>query len=376
MNSKNSLLIVLFLICCVACRQEGGPTASGLRVADFETETGGMLTTLYTLKNNKGMEVCVTNYGARVVSVMVPDRNGKMEDVVNGFSSIKEYMEVKQNFGATIGRYIGRILNSTFTLDSITYHLTPNTGVHSAHGGDPGFAAKIWQGEQLDESAVRLSYLSVDGENGFPGNLDVRVIYRLTEKNELDITYEAQTDKPTVINLSHHSFFNISGDLGSTVENEVLYVNADYYTPYDSTKCVTGEFAPVQGTPFDFTLPQYIGNRIDEDILQLKVTGGYDHCWVLNTGGNIEDLAASVYDEASGRLMEVYTTEPGIHIYTSNGLKGAIVGKQGVAYPRRNSVCLETMHFQDSPNKSHFPSTVLRPDEKYHSRTIYRFAVK
>lgn len=376
MKRKSSLLIVLFLICCMACRQEGSPTMSGLKVIDFETETDGMLTTLYTLKNNRGMEVCVTNYGARVVSVMVSDRNGKMDDVVNGFATIKEYMEVKQNFGATIGRYIGRILNATFTLDSVAYHLTPNTGVHAAHGGDPGFAAKIWQGEQLDESAVRLSYLSVDGENGFPGNLYVHVTYRLTEKNELDITYEAQTDKPTVVNLSHHSFFNISGDLGATIEDEVLYVNADYYTPYDSTKCVTGALDAVQGTPFDFTIPQRIGNRIDEDVLQLNVTGGYDHCWVLNTGGNIEELAASVYDEASGRVLEVYTTEPGLHIYTANGLKGAIVGKQGIAYPKRNSVCLETMHFQDSPNKPDFPSTVLRPDEKYHSRTIYRFGVR
>lgn len=374
MSMKNGLLAVLLFVCATACKQGNEVTLSGLKVADFQTETEGKLTNLYVLKNKNGMEVCVTNYGARVVSIMVPNRDGKMEDVVNGFSTIKEYMDYPQNFGAIIGRYIGRILNATFTLDSIAYHLKPNTGPHSAHGGTPGFASKIWEAEQLESSAVKLSYLSVDGENGFPGNLDVHLICRLTNNNELDITYEARTDKPTVVNLSHHSFFNISGDLNSTVENEALYVNADYYTPYDSTKCVTGEFAPVLGTPFDFMVPRRIGNRIDEDDPQLNITrGGYDHCWVLKTGGDITKLAASVYDEESGRTLEVYTTEPGLHVYTAGGLKGALVGKQGVAYPRRNSVCLETMHFQDSPNKPQFPSTVLRPGEKYHSRSIYKF---
>lgn len=377
MNVWKGLLAVILLMLVVACKQKEEATLSGLKVVDFQTEADGKLTNLYVLRNKNGMEVCVTNYGARVVSVMAPDRKGKMEDVVNGFSTIKEYMEQSQNFGATIGRYIGRILNAAFTLDSITYHLTPNTGPHSAHGGTPGFASKVWQAEQLDVSAVKLSYLSVDGENGFPGNLDVAVVYRLTKDNELDITYEAHTDKPTVVNLSHHSFFNISGDLTSTIENGMLYVNADYYTPYDSTKCVTGELAGVSGTPFDFTTPRCIGERIDEDCEQLNVTrGGYDHCWVLNTKGDVSKLAASVYDEESGRLLEVYTNEPGLHIYTANGLKGALVGKQGIAYPRRNSICLETMHFQDSPNKPQFPSTVLRPGEKYHSRCIYKFSYK
>jgi len=361
----------------VACKQEGEITLSGLKVTDFQTEVDGKQTNLYVLKNKNGMEVCVTNYGARVVSIMVPDRDGKMEDVVNGFSTIKEYMDRPQNFGATIGRYIGRILNATFTLDSVTYHLSPNTGPHSAHGGNPGFAAKIWQAEQLDPSAVKLSYLSVDGENGFPGNLDVYMVYRLTDDNELDITYEAKTDKPTVVNLSHHSFFNISGDLRSTIEDEILYVNADYFTPYDSTKCVTGEFAAVEGTPFDFNIPRHIGDGMDEDHPQLEISrGGYDHCWVLNTGGDVTKPAASVYDEKSGRILEVYTSEPGLHIYAAGGLKGVMVGKQGIAYPKYNSVCLETMHFQDSPNKPHFPTTVLRPGEKYNSRCIYKFDVR
>ena len=376
MAHRNALLVALLLILSIGCKQEEKVTLSGLKVADFQTEVDGMLTNLYVLKNKHGMEVCVTNYGARVVSIMAPDRNGKMEDVVNGFSSIQEYMDIRQNFGATIGRYIGRIIDAKFTLDSVTYELTPNTGPHSAHGGHPGFASKIWQAEQLDASAVKLSYLSVDGENGFPGNLDVHLVYRLTDNNELDITYHAETDKPTVVNLSHHSFFNISGDLNTTVEDQVLYVDADYYTPYDSLKRITGEYDPVAGTPFDFNTAQRIGDRIDEDIMQLKVTGGYDHCWVLKADGDVHKLAASVYDEKSGRTLEVYTNEPGLQIYTSNGLKGAMVGKQGIAYPKRNSVCLETMHYQDSPNKPQFPSTVLRPGEKYYSRCIYKFGVR
>ncbi|NDV82890.1 aldose epimerase family protein [Bacteroides sp. 51] len=377
MNVRNGLLMVLLLSAGLLGCDDSSLTLSGLKVADFQTERDGKLTNLYVLKNKNGMEVCVTNYGARVVSIMAPDRNGKSEDVVNGFPTIKEYMDQSQNFGSTVGRYIGRILNATFTLDSITYHLTPNTGQHSAHGGNPGFAAKIWDAEQLDPSAIKLSYLSIDGENGFPGNLDVSVVYRLTDDNELDITYEAKTDKPTVVNLSHHSFFNISGDLAGTIEDEILYVNADYFTPYDSTKCVTGEFAAVEGTPFDFTVPERMGSRMDEDDPQLNLArGGYDHCFVLNTKGDVTKLAASVYDEKSGRILEVYTNEPGLQVYTAEGLRGKLVGKKGIAYPKRNSICLETMHFQDSPNKPQFPSTVLRPGEKYYSRCVYRFGVK
>lgn len=377
MYVKMGLAVFFCLLFGTGCKQEIKITQSGLKVIDFQGEFDGKQTNLFILKNKHGMEVCVTNYGARVVSIMAPDRHGKMEDVVNGFPTLKEYMDVSQNFGSTVGRYIGRILNATFTLDSVTYHLTRNTGLHSAHGGNPGFAAKIWQAEQLDDSAVRLRYLSVDGENGFPGNLEVYLTYHLTDDNALDITYKAQTDKPTVVNLSHHSFFNISGDLTTTIEEQILYVNADYYTPYDSTKCVTGEFASVSGTPFDFTIPRRIGERIDEDHPQINITrGGYDHCWALNTNGNVDNLAASVYEEKSGRFLEVYTNEPGLQVYTAGGLKGKMIGKQGIAYQRRNSICLETMHFQDSPNKPQFPSTVLRPGEEYYSRCIYKFGVK
>lgn len=373
MNSRNILWGALVLLLCISCKKEKEMTLSGLNIRDFQTEVDGQLTNLFVLKNENGMEVCITNYGARVVSLMVPDRNGKLEDVVCGFPTIADYLAGKQNFGATVGRYIGRILNATFTLDSTTYHLAPNTGVHCAHGGDPGFASKIWQAEQLDEQALKLSLLSPDGENGFPGQLDVHVIFMLTNDNALDIRYEAVTDQPTVINLSHHSFFNISGDFDTTVEDQLLYVNADAYTPIDSLKCVTGEILSVAGTPFDFTTPRLIGECMDENRMQLTTTKGYDHNWVLNTGGDATQLAARLTDLKSGRTLEVYTNEPGLQIYTANGLRGAVIGKGGVAYQKHTSICLETQHYADSPNKPQFPSTVLRPGEKYESHCVYRF---
>lgn len=375
MSCKNIVLVVVTWLLCASCAKEKEMTLSGLNIRDFQTEIDGQLTNLFVLKNRQGMEVCITNYGGRVVSLMVPNREGKMEDIVCGYSTIADYLAKKQNFGATIGRYIGRILNASFTLDSITYQLTPNTDVHCAHGGDPGFASRIWQAEQLDKQALKLSLLSPDGENGFPGMLNVHVIFQVTDDNELDIRYEAETDKPTVINLSHHSFFNLSGDLNTTVEDQLLYINADAYTPYDSLKCVTGEILPVAGTPFDFTAPRLIGERIDEERMQLTITKGYDHNWVLNTNGDDTQLAARLTDTKSGRTLEVYTNEPGLQVYTANGLRGAMVGKRGVAYPKRSAICLETQHFSDSPNQPQFPSTVLRPGEKYESHCIYRFGV-
>lgn len=375
MNCKSIALVVLALLLCFSCKKEKEMTLSGLNIRDFQTEINGQLTNLFVLKNKHGMEVCITNYGGRVVSLMVPDRNGKFEDIVCGYPTIADYLAKKQNFGATVGRYIGRILNATFTLDSISYQLTANSGIHCAHGGDSGFASMIWQAEQLDEQALKLTLLSPDGDNGFPGQLDVRVIFQVTDNNELDIRYEAETDKPTVVNLSHHSFFNISGDFNTTVEDQLLSINADSYTPYDSLKCVTGEIVPVAGTPFDFTTPRLIGERIDEDIMQLTAMKGYDHNWVLNTGGDDTRLAARLSDEKSGRTLEVYTSEPGLQVYTANGLRGAMIGKKGIAYQKRSAICLETQHFADSPNKPQFPSTVLRPGEMFESRCIYRFGI-
>jgi len=304
---------------------------------------------------------------------MAPDKNGKMEDVVCGFPSIQDYMELRQNFGAAIGRYIGRILNATFTLDDVEYKLSGKK--HCSHGGYPGFADRVWRPRQEDPQTLYLYYLSPDGENGFPGNLNVCLIYRLTDDNALDIVYEATTDKPTVVNLSHHSFFNISGKLGSSIENELLQIDSDYITEYDEDKCVTGAFLPVKGTPFDFNEPQLIGDYIDGEDEQLKITNGYDHTWVLNTNGDDTCMAICLTDSESGRTLEVYTTEPGVQVYTANGLNGKTIGKNEVAYPFRGAVCLETMHFADSPNKPHFPSTVLRPGDTYYTHTVYKFGV-
>ncbi len=371
---KKVVFVAFCFLVLIACDNKE-KTHSGLQKCDFQKEIDGQSISLFVLKNDNGMEACVTNFGARLVSLMAPDREGHWEDVVCGYSNIDDYLNNKQNFGATIGRYIGRILNSTFTLDSITYHLQPNTGVHCAHGGNPGFANQIWTAEQNAPNSLKLSLLSPDGDNGFPGNLRVDITYTLTNKNELDIAYQATTDKPTVINLSHHSFFNISGNLNSSVEDQLLYINAKYLTPYDSLKCVTGEFMEINNTPFDFTTLRLIGDRIDEADEQLKVVGGYDHNWVLDTNGDLSELAAKVVDEKSGRTLEVYTNEPGLQVYTSNGLKGNLIGKNKIAYHKRTSICLETQHYPDSPNKPQFPSTTLRPGEVYNSRCVYRFGV-
>lgn len=378
MKGKQGLVCMGLLLVLSSCSCHTGKqiTASGLQRKDFQTEVNGQHTDLFTLSNKQGMEVCITNYGARVVSILVPDRNGKREDVVCGFSTITEYMEQRQNFGSTVGRYIGRILNARFTLDGVEYKLVPNNGKsgHISHGGNPGFADRIWKVEQADTHRVRLSYLSPDGENGFPGNLKVTLVYSLGEDdNALDLTYEATTDAPTVLNLSHHSFFNISGNFTKSVEDQQLWVDADRFTPYDDKKCVTGEYLQVAGTPLDFRMPHAIGECIDADHPQLKVVNGYDHTWELNTKGDDTRPAAWVYDPASGRKMEIFTTEPGMQIYTGNGLKGKMTGKGRIAYPFRSAVCFETMHFQDSPNQPGFPSTVLRPGEVFRSHTVYKF---
>ncbi len=353
-------------------------TKSGLHPEDFRTEIDGQRTDLVVLSNENGMEVCITNYGGRVVSLCVPDRNGQPADVVCGFPTLREYTEQSQNFGAAIGRYIGRILHARFTLDGVEYKLVPNSGnsEHISHGGNPGFANRIWTITHSDNRSVTLFYLSPDGENGFPGNLSVSLTYRITDDNALDLTYEATTDAPTVLNLSHHSFFNLSGDLTQSVENQQLWIDADRITPYDEQKCVTGEFLSVADTPFDFREPHRIGDRIQDDDPQLRVTNGYDHTWELNTNGDDNRLAAWIYDPDSGRKMEIFTTEPGMQVYAGNGLKGAMTGKGGIAYPFRSAICFETMHFQDSPNCPQFPSTTLRPGEVFRSHTVYRFSAE
>lgn len=375
---KIKLMITIVLMCVLsACQQNDKLTLSGLDKNLFVSEVDGKETQLVVLKNNWGMEACITNYGARLVSLMVPDRNGRLDDVVTGFPTIEEYVSQNQNFGSTVGRYIGRISGPSFTIDSITYELQASKGAkYISHGGKPGFAQRVWDIESVDRDAVTLSYLSPDGENGFPGNLHVYLTYRLTDDKELELIYQATTDAPTVLNLSHHSFFNVSGNFRQTVEDQTMWIDAEQITPYDEKKNVTGEYANVDNTPFDFRVPRQIGEQINADNDQLKVTKGYDHTWVLNTQGDDHCIAAWIYDKESGRKMEVYTTEPGLHVYSANGLKGTLVGKDSISYQTRTSICFETMHFQNSPNIPHFPSTILRPGETFVSRTVFRFKIE
>lgn len=337
---------------------------------------------LYELKNSNGMSMSVTDYGARIVSLCVPDKNGKVEDIVCGFDSLHQYAQYKQNYGAVVGRYIGRILGAQFTLDGKQYKLDAEANGHCSHGGKPGFANRVWKrvsdksSRKNNAQSITLQYVSPDGESGFPGKLTLKVTYTLTDDNELQIKYEAKTNKPTVLNPSNHSFFNISGDFNGTILDQVMQIDGDSIALYDENKCVTGQMMAVEETPFDFLTPQTVGQRIEANDPQLKVTNGYDHTYRLNHQGDINHVAASIYDPKSGRLMEVLTTEPALHIYAGNGLKANTPGKGGISYAKRSAICFETMHFADSPNKPHWPSTVLRPGETFNSTTIFRFSTQ
>lgn len=325
----------------------------------------------YTLTNKNGLIVKVMEYGAILTEVRVPDKNGKLGDVVCGFDNLAQYAKGHPFFGATTGRYANRIANAKFTLDGTEYQLAANNGKNHIHGGRKGFDKQLWKSESSSrpgEQSVKFSYSSKDGEEGYPGNLNVTVTYTLTDDNELRIDYTGTTDKPTVINLTNHSYFNLAGS-GDVLNHEVS-IMADKYTPVDGELIPTGEIAPVKGTPLDFTTPHKIGERIAE----LKPTpGGYDHNFVLNSGGKSLALAARVTEPNSGRVMEVLTTEPGIQLYTGNFLDGKQTGVGGVTYGRHGALCLETQHFPDSPNHPEFPSTVLRPGGTYKTTTVYRF---
>ncbi len=342
-------------------------TRSGLVPERFDSLMDGQRTALYTISNRQGMEACITNYGARMVSLVY---DGK--DVVTGFDNVGDYRRFRQNYGATVGRYVGRIKGSRFTLDGQEYRLQENGRGVTSHGGYPGFADHIWTAVAQTDSTLTLQYVSADGENGFPGELTVRLTYLVSARNGLEVSYEATTTKPTVLNLTNHSFFNISGDLTQEITDELLWVNSDKIATFDAQKNLDGNMRKVKGTPFDFRKPTRIGDRIDEDDDQLKVTKGYDHSFVLKTKDD-RKAAARVTDHKSGIQMTVYTTEPVLHIYTGNGLKGNTRGKRDIYYPRRSAVCLEAMHLADSPNKPQFPSTVLRPGETFRSHTAYVF---
>lgn len=350
-------------------------TESGLLQSKFQTEVDGKKTDLFTLHNKDNMEVCITNFGGRIVSVMVPDKDGQMRDVVLGFDSIQDYISKPSDFGASIGRYANRINQGKFTLDGVEYQLPRNNYGHCLHGGPQGFQYRVFDAVQPNPQEVELTYVAKDGEEGFPGNITCKVLMKLTDDNAIDIRYEAETDKPTIVNMTNHSYFNLDGDAGSNADH-LLTVDADYYTPVDSTFMTTGEIASVEGTPMDFRTPTPVGARInDYAFVQLKNGNGYDHNWILNTKGDINRKAASLKSPKTGIVLDVYTNEPGVQVYAGNFLDGSLTGKKGITYNQRASVCLETQKYPDTPNKPEWPSAVLRPGEKYMSQCIFKFSV-
>jgi len=332
---------------------------------------------LYTLTNANGMEARIMTYGGAVVSLKVPDRHGKLGDVVLGYETLDGYLKNNPYFGAIIGRYGNRIGKARFSLGGKEYTLRKNNGENTLHGGIKGFGTVVWKAKEVkskEGGGLELTYLSKDGEEGFPGNLSVTVTYTLTNQNELKIEYSARTDKTTVVNLTNHSYFNLAGE-GSILQHELM-IDASRFTPVDSGLIPTGELRSVKGTPMDFTQFAGIGTRIDQQDEQLTFGRGYDHNWVLNNATGKLAVAARAYEPVSGRVMEVLTTEPGIQFYSGNFLDGGITGKGGQVYRQRYGFCLETQHFPDSPNKPGFPSTVLKPGQRYNSSTIYRFSVR
>ena len=350
-------------------------TDSGLLQSNFQMEVNGKKTDLYTLRNKNNMEVCITNFGDRIVSVMVPDKDGQMRDVVLGFDSIQDYVSKPSDFGASIGRYANRINQGKFTLDGTEYQLPQNNYGHCLHGGPQGFQYRVFDAVQPNPQELELTYVAEDGEEGFPGNITCKVLMKLTDDNAIDIRYEAETDKPTIVNMTNHSYFNLDGDAARN-EAHLLTIDADYYTPVDSTFMTTGEIAPVEGTPMDFRTPTPVGARInDYDFVQLKNGNGYDHNWVLNTKGDVTRKCATLESPLTGIVLDVYTNEPGIQVYAGNFLDGSLTGKKGITYNQRASVCLETQKYPDTPNKPEWPSAVLRPGEKYMSQCIFKFSV-
>jgi aldose 1-epimerase len=359
------------------CAQSSKP---GVQQQPFGTHDGRPIT-LYTLTNSHGVEVRAMNYGGIITSIRVPDRKGQFADVVLGHDTLEGYIPNPPYIGAIVGRYANRIANGTFTLDGKTYTLPKNDGPNTLHGGTTRtFDKVVWDSEPLKgpPSGVAFTYLSKDGEEGFPGNLKIKVTYTLTDGNALIIDYEATTDKSTPINVSQHSYFNLAGEGTGDILNHEIMINADRFTPVDKNLIPTGELRPVKGTPFDFTTSTKIGARIDDNYEQLVLGHGYDHNFVLNhkPEQNGEVLAARVHEPTSGRILEVWTTQPGVQFYTGNFLDGTITGKQGHVYKRRYAFCLETQHFPDSPNHPDFPTTILKPGETFHEKTVFKFSAK
>ncbi len=368
---------MLALSACHSKEEAVKTTLSGLDPENFVSEYEGKSTALYTLKNANGMEVCVTNFGGRIVSIMVPDRNGDFKDVVLGMDSVQAYFPENNqtDFGAAIGRYANRINQGKIVIDGETIQLPQNNFGHCLHGGPTGWQYKVYGANQLNDSTLVLTMDSPDGDNNFPGNVKAEVTYTLTADNAIDIAYKATTDKPTYINMTNHSYFNLNGDPTQPITNNILTVNASRFTPVDSTYMTTGEILDVKGTPMDFTSAKEVGAEIAMvDYEQIKFGNGYDHNWVLDTAGDDSQVAATLYSPTTGIKLEVLTNEPGIQVYTGNFLDGTVTGKHGIVYNQRTGICLETQKYPDTPNKPEWPSALLNPGDTYTSHCIFRFS--
>jgi aldose 1-epimerase len=376
MRSLERYTMAMFLSLSAVVGSGCGPGDTKISRQPFGDTQDGKSVELFTLRNKNRMEAKITNYGGIVVSLLVPDRNGNMGDVVLGYDRLDNYITDNPYFGALIGRYGNRISKGRFTLDGVDYRLAVNDGENHLHGGLKGFDKVVWDAAEAESSegpALHLKYVSPDGEEGYPGTLLVDVIYTLTDSNELKIEYSAVSDRPTVANLTHHSYFNLAGEGSGTILDHVLTIEADLFTPVGPGLIPTGELRSVEGTPLDFRKPTRIGERIDAGDEQMKLGGGYDHNWVLNKSTNALMQAARVEDRSTGRVMEVLTTEPALQFYSGNFLTGKNVGKKGHPYVYRSGFCLETQHYPDSPNRREFPSTLLDAGKKYSSTTVYRF---
>ena len=361
-------LCTLLISCNNSSENNKIPFAKAVITKKDWGEVDGKKVYLFTLENSNGTIVTISNYGGTVTSFVTPDKNGNKSSIIVGFDSLQPYLRQPPYFGALIGRYGNRIGDAKFSLEGATYKLAANNGKNHLHGGIKGFDKVVWDATFPNDSipSLTLKYLSEDGEEGYPGNLNVTVIYTLTNDDELKIEYNAETDKATPVNLTNHSYFNLSGDVSNTILNHRLMIDADNYTPVDSTLIPTGEIKSVKESPFDFTSSKIIGRDID------SVKGGYDHNWVLNKKDTSLQKVAVLSDSISGRSLEVYTTQPGIQFYTGNFLDGKFINRDGKPLKQHTALCLETQHFPDSPNKSNFPSTILRPGKKYYSVTMYR----
>ncbi|SMD03824.1 aldose epimerase family protein [Pedobacter nyackensis] len=382
MNKNLNSICLIFIATwvlsgCVGHDSTAVSVAASPDAGGFNGTVNGKVVALYVLKNKNGVETSITNYGGRVVSLLVPDKKNELKDIVLGYDSLTSYQKKGEPFfGALIGRYGNRIAKGKFTLNGKAYQLELNDGVNTLHGGSNGFYGQVWDAKKVNDQTLELSYFSKDGEAGYPGNLTVKVVYELTNDNALKISYHATTDKHTVVNLTNHAYFNLNGEGDSTITDHLLTIDADDYTPVDSTLIPTGKIEKVAGTPFDFTKPTLIGARINDNDQQLKYGKGYDHNYVLRKSTGLRKVA-SVSSTKTGIIMDVLTEEPGLQFYSGNFLTGEERnGKNGVSYPHRSAFCLETQHFPDAPNQPSFATTVLKPGQVYKTVTVYRFSVQ